>query len=48
MHFFDPITDFIFIENEPEPADVIFTPAAPAERSPFMPPNFSIRVTPLF
>lgn len=29
MHFFDPITDFIFIENEPEPADVIFIPGGP-------------------
>ena len=29
MHFFDPITDFIFIENEPEAADVIFIPGGP-------------------
>ncbi|MEI3193769.1 MAG: hypothetical protein V8S22_07535 [Lachnospiraceae bacterium] len=26
MHFFDPITDFIFIEHEVEAADVIFIP----------------------
>ena len=29
MHFFDPITDFIFIEDEPEAADVIFIPGGP-------------------
>ena len=29
MHFFDPITDFIFIEHEVEAADVIFIPGGP-------------------
>ena len=29
MHFFDPITDFIFIEHEAEAADVIFIPGGP-------------------
>lgn len=29
MEFYQAITDFIFVENEPEPADVIFLPGGP-------------------
>jgi len=29
MEFYHSLTDFIFVENEPEPADVIFIPGGP-------------------
>lgn len=39
------ISDFIFVEDTPEPADAIFLPAAPTPSSPNTPPPCTARDT---